>query len=160
MRVDTFDNHKWRGQCYWHRWVDVKDAVKHFIVHRTAPQRKIYLVQNVNSAKAEEAWTKGIWPSPSFCAVLSHCHVQLSVTPWTVAWQALLSLGILQARTLEWVAMPSSRGLPNPRIEPRSPTLQVDSLPSEPPGKPSILAYPPYINMVIILTLSSIKSTF
>ena len=32
--------------------------------------------------------------------------------------------GILQARTLEWVAIPSSRGFPNPRIEPRSPTLQ------------------------------------
>ena len=34
------------------------------------------------------------------------------VTPWTVAHQALLSVGILQARILEleWVAMPSSRG--------------------------------------------------
>ena len=41
--------------------------------------------------------------------------------------------GILQARILEWVATPSSRDLPNPGIEPRSPTLQVDSTPSEPP---------------------------
>ena len=32
--------------------------------------------------------------------------------------------------------MPSSRALPNPGLKPRSPTLQVDSLPSEPPGKP------------------------
>ena len=32
------------------------------------------------------------------------------VTPWTVARQAPLSMGILQARTLEWVTMPSSRG--------------------------------------------------
>ena len=47
--------------------------------------------------------------------------------------------------------------LPNQEIEPRSPTLQADSLPSEPSEKPSILVYPPYINMVIILTLSSIK---
>ena len=46
-------------------------------------------------------------------------------------------LGILQARLLEWVAMPSSRGdLPNPGIELRSPALQAASLPSEPPGKP------------------------
>ena len=30
----------------------------------------------------------------------------------------------------------SGGGLPNPGIEPKSPTLQVDSLPSEPPGKP------------------------
>ena len=43
--------------------------------------------------------------------------------------------GILQARILEWVAVPSSRDLANPRIEPRSPALQVDSLPSEPLGK-------------------------
>ena len=32
---------------------------------------------------------------------------------------------------------PSARDLPNPGIEPRSPALQVDSLLSEPPGKPS-----------------------
>ena len=44
--------------------------------------------------------------------------------------------GIFQAGVLEWVAMPSSRDLPKPRIEPRSPTLQADSLLSEPPGKP------------------------
>ena len=44
--------------------------------------------------------------------------------------------GILQARTLEWVAVPSSTDLLNPRIEPRSPTLQADSLLSEPLRKP------------------------
>ena len=43
---------------------------------------------------------------------------------------------ILQARILEWVAFPFSRDLPNPGIEPRSPTLQADSLPAEPQGKP------------------------
>ena len=40
--------------------------------------------------------------------------------------------GILQARILERVAMPSSRG----SSQLKSPTWQVDSLPSEPPGKP------------------------
>ena len=44
--------------------------------------------------------------------------------------------GILQARILEWVAFPFSGGLPNPGIEPRSPALQVDSLPADPHGKP------------------------
>ena len=43
--------------------------------------------------------------------------------------------GILQARILEWVAFPFSRGSSNPGIEPRSPALQVDSLPAEPPWK-------------------------
>ena len=52
------------------------------------------------------------------------------VTPWTVAYQAPLSMGILQARTLEWVAIPSSRGSSHPGIEPRSPAVQPDSLPS------------------------------
>ena len=46
-------------------------------------------------------------------------------------------LGILQARTLEWIAkpFPSPGDLPDPGIETRSPALQADSLPSEPPGK-------------------------
>ena len=44
--------------------------------------------------------------------------------------------GILQARIWEWVAFPFSRGSFNPGIEPRSPTLQADSLPAEPQGKP------------------------
>ena len=43
--------------------------------------------------------------------------------------------GILQARILEWVAFPFSRGSSQPRIKPRSPTLQMDSLPAEPRGK-------------------------
>ena len=40
--------------------------------------------------------------------------------------------GILQARILEWVALPFSRG----SSQPRSPALQVDSLPAQPQGKP------------------------
>ena len=44
--------------------------------------------------------------------------------------------GILQARILVWVDFPFSRDLPNPGIEPRSPALQADSLPAEPPEKP------------------------
>ena len=42
--------------------------------------------------------------------------------------------GIFQARTLEAVAISFPSGSSNPGIEPRSPTLQADSLPSEPPG--------------------------
>ena len=41
--------------------------------------------------------------------------------------------GILQARILEWITIPFSRGSSRPRIEPRSPALQADSLPAEPP---------------------------
>ena len=44
--------------------------------------------------------------------------------------------GILQARILEWVAFPFSRGSSQPGIKPMSPTLQVGSLAAEPQGKP------------------------
>ena len=47
----------------------------------------------------------------SNACVLSHfCHVWLFVTPWTIACQAPLSVASLQARILEWVAMPFSMG--------------------------------------------------
>ena len=58
--------------------------------------------------------------------------------------------GILQARLLEWAAMPSSRGPSRPRIEPPSllsPALAgKDSLPLVQPGKP-LCAYAPYQNV-------------
>ena len=44
--------------------------------------------------------------------------------------------GILQARTLEWLPLPSPGDPPDPGIEPRSPELEADTLTSEPPGKP------------------------
>ena len=44
--------------------------------------------------------------------------------------------GILWARILSGLPFPSPGDLPNPGIKPRSPALQGDSLPTEPPGKP------------------------
>ena len=70
------------------------------------------------------------------CCVQSRSHVRLFATPWTVVWQAPLSMRILQPRILEWVAMPSSRDLSNSEMEPGSPSLQVDSFPTELPGQP------------------------
>ena len=64
-------------------------------------------------------------------------RIRLFATPWTVARQAPPSMGILQARILEWVAMHFFRVLPSPGIEPRSPALQAASLPFEPLGKPN-----------------------
>ena len=57
------------------------------------------------------------WRAVSTCSVLfsRFSPVRLSATPWTVACQAPLSMGILQARILEWVAMSSSRGSSQPR---------------------------------------------
>ena len=59
------------------------------------------------------------------------------VTPWTVAHQDPLSLGFHRQAYWSGVSFPSPGDLPDSRSEPRSPALQADSLPSEPPGKPS-----------------------
>ena len=70
------------------------------------------------------------------CEILS--HVQLFASPWTAAYQAPLSMGF--SRQQYWSGLPfsSPRDLTDPGIEPGSPALQTDALPSEPPGKSSI----------------------
>ena len=68
--------------------------------------------------------------------VLSRSVLSDSATPRAVARKAPLSLGILQARRPEWVAMPSPRGFSQARDLTKSPGLEADSSPSEPPGKP------------------------
>ena len=62
-------------------------------------------------------------------------HVQLFATPWTVAYQALRSMGFSSQEYWSGLPFPSPGDLPNPGIEPRSPALQTDALPSEPLGK-------------------------
>ena len=61
-------------------------------------------------------------------------RVRLFATSWTVDYQAPPSMEF--SRQEYWSGLPfSSPGdLPNPGIEPRSPALQADALPSEPPG--------------------------
>ena len=71
----------------------------------------------------------------NLCALL-FSHVWLSVTPWTLARQALLSIGILQARILESVAMPSSRESSQSRDWTQVPRTAGGFLLSEPPWKP------------------------
>ena len=66
-------------------------------------------------------------------------RVQLFVTPWTVAYQAPPSMGFSRQEYWSGLPFPSPGDLPDPGIEPRSPTLQADALPSEPPGNPSYL---------------------
>ena len=75
------------------------------------------------------------------CAVLSRSVVSDSVTSWTAAHQAPLSTGF--SRQEYWSGLPylSPGDLSNPGIEPRFPTLQADSLLSEPPESPRILEW-------------------
>ena len=68
--------------------------------------------------------------------VKSLSRVRLFATPWTVAYQAPPSMGFSRQECWSGLPLPSPGDLPNPEIEPGSPALQADTLPSEPPGKP------------------------
>ena len=78
------------------------------VIHTRIPKRKVLVTQ----------------PCPSLCNPVD-CSPPGSSVP-----------GTLQARILEWVAIPFSGDLPDPGIELRSPALQADSSPYEPLGKP------------------------
>ena len=75
-----------------------------------------------------------MWQSESEVKSLS--PVRLSATPWTVAYQAPPSMGFSRQECWSGLPFHSPGDLPNPGIEPESPELQADALPSEPPGKP------------------------
>ena len=64
-------------------------------------------------------------------------RVLLFVIPWSVACQAPLSMEFPRQEYWSGLPFPSPGDLPNPGIEPGSPALQADALPSEPPGKPN-----------------------
>ena len=61
--------------------------------------------------------------------------VRLFATQWTVAYQAPPSMGFSRQEYWSGLPFPFPGALPNPGIEPRSPALQTETLPSEPPGK-------------------------
>ena len=65
-------------------------------------------------------------------------RVRLFVIPWTVVYQASLSMGFSRQEYWSGLLFPSPGNLPDPGIKPRSSALQADALPSEPPGKPTI----------------------
>jgi len=61
----------------------------------------------------------------------SFSRVQLFVIPWTVVYQASLSIGFCREEYWSGLSFPSPGDLPDPGIEPRSPALQADALPTE-----------------------------
>ena len=82
---------------------------------------------------------KGCTHTPMFMKVKVEplCRVRLFATPWTIAQQAPPSMGFSRQEYWSGLPFPSPGDLSNPGIEPGSPALQADALPSEPPGKPS-----------------------
>ena len=81
-------------------------------------------------------WLYFLFPLNASSSVCVHRSVVPdSATPWTVVRQAPLSMGFFRQEYWSGLPCPPPGDLPNPGIEPRSPALQADSLPPEPPGK-------------------------
>ena len=87
----------------------------------------------------QEHWSGLPFPSPmQACILRCFSHVQLCAIPWTAAHQAPLSIGFSRQEYWNGLPFPSSGDLPNPGVKLRPPTLWADSLPSEPPGNPTV----------------------
>ena len=69
------------------------------------------------------------------CICVVVIQLCLTMTPWTAAHQAPLSMEFSRQEYSSGLPFPSPQDHPKPGIEPRSPALQADFSPSEPPGK-------------------------
>ena len=74
--------------------------------------------------------------------VESLSHVRLFATPWTIAHHAPPSMGFSRQEYQSGLPFHPPGDLPNPRMEPKSPALQADALPSGPLGKPNVVSLP------------------
>ena len=81
----------------------------------------------------------GVTSSPNCFLEQLRAESSWIATPQTVAHQAPLSMGFSRQEYWSGVPLPSPGDLPDPGIEPRSPSLQADTLTSEPPGLPTYL---------------------
>ena len=103
----------------------------------------ISTTEHIIYKKASVKWHGAeIWNIYSVSACMLSCSVMSdSVTLWTVACQAPRSMGF--SREEYWCGMPCAPpgGLPHPGIKPRSPVLQVDSVPLSHWGSPMYSVY-------------------
>ena len=114
----------WVVSIFWLLWIMLQWS-----------QRYIYLSELVFLFSSDKYTEVEL---PGHACMLNHfSHVQLFATLWTIAHQAPLSMGILQASILEWVAISFSRGSSQPRDQTCNLCLlhwQAGSLPLVPPG--------------------------
>ena len=127
------------------------------------PTTRNCFIQHINSTPIGKYWT-----SLEKVKVLLTQVCPLFATLWTVAHQAPLSMEFSRQEYWSGLPFPSPEYLPKPVTEPRSPALQADSLPSEPPNKkyilfPNILAIPQTIpcqkHSLILLKCSCLKNS-
>ena len=113
----------------------------------------------------ESSWVPRVISSCLFlpCNIMCVSHSVVSdsfVTPWTVEHQTPLSMEFSRQEYWSGLPFPSPGDLPDPGIEPRSPALQADSLPTEPPGKNCILFFLDLHPILASQMLSSLLSVF
>ena len=104
--------------------------------------KNTFLVEGGIKQQKKKKYTATSFTGHTLChrlwVQLSSCFASFNPSLNPMKWKSLSRVWlfetpwILQARILEWVAFPFSRG----SSQPRSPALQADSLPFEPPGKP------------------------
>ena len=82
-------------------------------------------------------------------------RVWLFVTPWTVAHQAPVSMEFSRQEYWSGLPLPSPGDLPDTEIEPRSPTLQADSLLSKPPGNLFFIKLWCFKHLYLILSINN-----
>ena len=87
-------------------------------------------------------------------------RVRLFATPWTVVYQAPQSTEFSRQEYWSGLPFPSPGDLPNRGIEPGSPCLQADILPSEPPGKRSSVIFFQYSFMLLSIMVLHILCLF
>ena len=93
-----------------------------------------------NHAECQATWCECVCVCACVCVLVTQSCLTLFVTWWTVTCQAPLSMEF--SRQGYWSGLPFTPpgDLPDPGIELESLAWQADSLPSEPPGKPTLLA--------------------
>ena len=92
--------------------------------------------------------------SVCLCVLTHYSRVQLSVTLWTAAHQASLSMELSRQEYWSGLPYPPLGDLPDPGIEPVSPTLQTNSLPPEPSKKPILGHYSLDISVTSLVVIT------
>ena len=100
-----------------------------------------------------------VWATREVHAIQSNVsslsRVRLFATLWTIANQAPPSMGFSRQEYWSEVPFPSPGDLHDPRIQPGSPSLQADALPSKPQGKPCHPVGPCYLSILYRSSSSS-----
>ena len=130
MPGNVFDCQDWEPASS--KWLESTGKLLCFSPCSRQPRAtKHCLVPDINSAKVRNP----ALAQQCLCACSIISVVSDSLRPMDYSPPRSSVHGILQARVLEWVAILFARDVSDPGTELGSPVFQVDSLPSEPPGK-------------------------